>query len=326
MSEIRRENLETQEEVQEQPIPEMVPKLEIKEKDKGTRRKPGVRQEKQSLIDATEETSEQREKRERKEKLIDTVLSRAGIFTHVYIDKADRSGGYSTFGTNNLTEVKKKGSNFLGHNVIGMSDLGDIEKQILPSPEYSRDAIDRIGEKMNFKEFIDVRARTKEVFEYINIPEKKGFLGIGHKPASVIKKDTGKKELVPFDEVVEDGSKETAFDFTYHIIDVDSTVGHVSYWGVVILPKPTAIEFAKALYDDPTIMRDVFDAALVEKILMEEWGLSQKRELGKYRSKICPSWRRWDEKSGGIPRIYIQKQGDTPGHGEDHIYPKTKIK
>jgi len=198
------------------------------------------------------------------------------------------------------------------------SALGAIESQFLAPGESTKGVrLDEALKQHGIKEVIDIRHDTKLVYETITIPGKKGVLGIGKTPDRTERKFTGRYEPVLHSEHVSGGKKEPAVRFTYYIPqtewrDYSGRSGQMMSVEIV-LPESAAKKVEQTIERDPAAMRKIVERVMKEKLLKDPKAWETPQGSG---DSLRPPYEKWDaESSGG--KIYVQKEGMTPGFHEE---------
>lgn len=196
--------------------------------------------------------------------------------------------------------------------------LGSIEAQFLSKDDLARRTrLDEAMKSRGIKEIIDIRGAKKEIYETVTIPGKKGVFGFGKTPDRTERQATGRYEPILHSEIVSGGKKEPAVRFTYYIPqtewrDYSGRPGQMMSVEIV-LPESTAIEVKQTLERNPSAMRRIVERVMKEKFLngTNAWEIPQGSG-----DSLRPPYDEWDAESDG-GKIYVQKEGMTPGFHED---------
>jgi hypothetical protein len=247
-----------------------------------------------------------------RERAAELVLQDGGVRIHMSIEKSLSPRGYDGF-QNLETRIQD------GRQPV--SARGSIAAQFLSRQDWSRSKnLDESLKEHGIREIIDIRHDIKPVLETVNIPGKKGVLGIGKTPDRTERRPTGRYEPVLHSQIVSGGKEEPAVRFTYYIPqtewrDYSGRTGQMMSVEIV-LPESVATEVEQTLVKDPAAMRKIVERVMKEKLLNNPTAWETPQRSG---DSLRPPYDRWDaEPNGG--KIYVQKEGVEPGFHEDQVH------
>jgi len=252
------------------------------------------------------------EREKSRERAADLVLQDGGVRIHTSVERSLSPRGNSGF-QNLETRIRD------GRQPV--SALGGIENQFLSRQDASRRKSPRESfEEHGIKEIIDIRRDSKPVYETVNIPGKKGVLGIGKTPDRTERRVTSRYEPILHSEQVDGGKKEPAVRFTYYVPqgewrDYSGRKGQMMSVEIV-LPESVAKEVEQTLDRDPAAMRKIVEKVMKEKLLKDPKAWETPQGSG---DSLRPPYNRWDAQPGG-GKIYVQKEGMESGFHEEALH------
>jgi hypothetical protein len=268
---------------------------------------------KKDLVKAFENPEE-----EKRKELVKKVIETGGFYSTMWLSK-------------NVSPSESRGFNSLSSGFIenwnAKPPFQEIERQLGIS-------IDRPGDLTSTRsvlsergvdELIDIRYEKKPIYKTITIPPKK-FLGLFTTEEGYTKKEEIGRESIRHDAIVQNGKPEPAIIFSYILGPTKyytDTGGRqdVAFNFSVTLPESLSKELKKMLHSDPSVMREIIETSVKEKMFIdnpEHWTNPKIDKNGSGKDMQGSPVRPPFEKLNG--RVYIQEEGDESGWHEKNIY------
>src|SRR3989338_1048237 len=240
--------------------------------------------------------------------LFDRLIENTYLFNGIEgVANIEQAKGYKALTFMVPEDRQKQILGFQGSNQENMLmvEVNDSVRAMLPegegivlstfSPEQYKlgTNIKKFLKQNNLNEVLSFSDLSDPEYERVIIaPEKRGFFGVGAKPAQTQSRPTGKRNQVLLSHIVKDGANAPAARIRYYVKNYSAEAegawrdysGRDGQYLVVdmLVSAETAAELEKAVKSNPRLIRDLNDRIMREKILPGVSG-----DISKYWDEPC---------------------------------------